>query len=101
MEKIKTDAEWEEFLNQIHRCEVCGIEWNACLDDHICPAEIKIDRFIENLKAVWKDNPKYSFGRLVLDIMFEDCDYHDFYNGSDEAFLERIVEFRGRSAPTK
>jgi len=53
----------------------------------------EIDNFLAKLGEAWKEKRSTPFGWLCMSIMAEDCDYHEFYDGSDEAFLERIAEF--------
>lgn len=53
-----------------------------------------IDSFLEEFGKIWKENRDQCFGKLCFNIMAESYKYYDFYDGSDEQFLERIKEYR-------
>lgn len=54
----------------------------------------EIDSFLEEFGKIWKENRGKNFGRLCFNIMAESYKYYDFYEGSDEYFLEKITEYR-------
>ena len=44
---------------------------------------------------LWLKTPNKRFGKLVSDVMNEDCDYWELMEISDERYIEKIKEMLG------